>query len=76
MTMTGYSEIYGAYQTKADKKADLIAKAKKMNEMMDSYEDPSFHGYQACFEEYCRIESILITKYGMDEDEVATATCC
>ena len=73
MTMTGFNSIYGAYETKADRKENLISHGKKLSATMEEYDNPTFHAYQAAFKEYLRIERILAKEYGMSEEEIYMA---
>lgn len=72
--MNGMNENTGAFFTKEDKKQMIIEKIKTYEARLDEYEDPTFHAYKALFNEIVRMESILASDFGMDEDEIWEAT--
>lgn len=74
MKMTGFNSKYGAFETKADRKENLIAHAKKINAKLEEIENPTSHIFKSLFNEALRVERILATEYGMSEEEIYEAT--
>ena len=73
MIMTGFNPKYGAFETKADRKLNLINALKKYDADLERYTDPSFHVCKSIMASYLRVERALITEYGMTEEEIYTA---